>query len=82
MLSRNAGVIQGAVLPPFFSALITDLMRSQFNKITVVKFVDDIFVVARTGNLDEMNNYLQMVKDVCHWSKEHSHIVSATKVVN
>ncbi|CAM1302680.1 Uncharacterised protein r2_g1269 [Pycnogonum litorale] len=75
----RTGVVQGAVLSPFFFTLITDGLRSNFDNCKIIKFADDTAVVAKVSNRDSLHEYFNLVKNIYLWSVEHHLILNTTK---
>ncbi|CAM1296400.1 Uncharacterised protein r2_g572 [Pycnogonum litorale] len=79
VLPCKTGVIQGAVLSPFFFNLITDPLTTNTNGSIIIKYADDTVLVQNVKCESDLNHYKETIKYIANFSSKNSLILNTSK---
>ena len=78
IITLNTGSPQGCVLSAFLFIIYTNLLKSSYNNISLVKYADDTVISGLIIN-NAIVNYQKQVSDFVSWCTSHSLILNVKK---
>ena len=78
IITLNTGSPQGCVLSAFLFIIYTNILKSSYNNISLVKYTYDTVIIGLIENNDIVN-YQKQVSDVVSWCTSHSLISNVKK---
>ena len=75
----NTGVPQGCILSPILFSVYTSEMKCNTEHLTLVKYADDMALVARLTNAQSLNAYINYVAELTSWFEDSHLLLNITK---